>query len=429
MAQHSFLATVTMHRIASLTALFLWMTALAAQEAPVPYPFVPTTQQQLQHSYFRNYDLEYGGWPDYGGKRLRWPSLAYALNHSPQDHRLSFMASQTLQAARALQDAQGTWVSRSNSADWQTRDLRTANLRATTEALQIYAVASRWFPGAYTELLASTKTHLLGLREESGAFRTAADTPPRARDTAQAVQALLALYLLDDSPDLRTQAEQSLRWAMSQYRMPEGGFRHPETDQLELEDTQAMAQALFDLHLATGLPAWLAEAEQALNQVGEQLRDLRGGFVAAADSELRPWQANVGVAQVAAQLYHATHNMRYRSLAEHALRFLAADFDPATCPGNRQHDLLYLDELLQQNPPRYIIVGHRDDPAALRLYQAALRLPLLHRRLEWWDRRETASAPDLALPVLDHAAAYRCAPECSPPLTQPELLLPATPQP
>lgn len=431
MAVNSSLAVVTMRRTFVFAVLLLWITALSAQEAR--YPFNPATQQHLRSAYFHHYDLEQGGWLERGGKNLPIPSIAYALSHSPQDIRFNFIATQVLTAATALQDPQsGHWVSRSLTPDWQTRDPQTAGLLATAQALWLYATASRWAPQTYPHILAKTKAYLLSLRAESGAF-SLPDTAPRALDTATAARALLALYALDGDTHLLALAEQSIRWAMAQHRLPSGGFSHPETGQLELDDTQAMALALFELHLATGLPNWLAEAEQTLNQVGEHLRDLRGGFIAAPESELRPWQGNLGIAQTASQLYHATHNMRYWALAEHALKFLAADFDPATCPSTRQNDLLYADHLLQQVPPRYLIIGHRDDPAALRLYQAALKLPLLHRRLEWWDRRETAATPDLNLPVLDHAAAYQCSPDCTPPLIQPGALtvaltpLPVTP--
>jgi uncharacterized protein YyaL (SSP411 family) len=327
----------------------------------------------------------------------------------------------------------------------------------------VYATAvTLWQRAADRAALEKTRAYLLSLRTANGAFSAQPpaapvpgstpttpadaaapapgnapvvaqpDTTARARDAGWAASALLALYALDGDANTLAQAERAVTWANAERRLATGGFGDTDaTGPLTLSDTQAVAQAMFDLYLATGTRHWLDDAEQALNQIGEHLRDLRGGFVVTLDDESRPWNANRDVAQLAAQLYQANHNMRYQALAEHALRFLFAEFDPARCPADRLGALLLADTELSQAPPRITVIGYRDDPAAQNLYRAALRLPLVRRQLEWWDRREPTPNPAREFPVLDYAAAYLCNPGCSIPLTTPEALAnppPAAPQ-
>jgi uncharacterized protein len=50
-----------------------------------------------------------------------------------------------------------------------------------------------------------------------------------------------------------------------------------------------------------------------------------------------------------------------------------------------------------------------DDPGAQSLFQTALRVPGVYRRIEWWDRREgPLQSPDVQYPELPKAAAFVC---------------------
>ncbi len=447
-----------------------FLTAFAQAQAPTPdatalaYPLTPAAHTALVAHYFRSYDLQLAGWLDAaGGKRLAAGSLRYALSQAAQDARFTFIAQQTLTAALALQDPQtGAWAESTQHADWH-QPMGGHDLAGAAAAIRVYATAvTLWQRAADRAALEKTRAYLLSLRTANGAFSAQPpaapvpgstpttpadaaapapgnapvvaqpDTTARARDAGWAASALLALYALDGDANTLAQAERAVTWANAERRLATGGFGDTDaTGPLTLSDTQAVAQAMFDLYLATGTRHWLDDAEQALNQIGEHLRDLRGGFVVTLDDESRPWNANRDVAQLAAQLYQANHNMRYQALAEHALRFLFAEFDPARCPADRLGALLLADTELSQAPPRITVIGYRDDPAAQNLYRAALRLPLVRRQLEWWDRREPTPNPAREFPVLDYAAAYLCNPGCSIPLTTPEALAnppPAAPQ-
>jgi len=55
------------------------------------------------------------------------------------------------------------------------------------------------------------------------------------------------------------------------------------------------------------------------------------------------------------------------------------------------------------------IVGHKDDAGAQSLHAAALRYPVIYRRIDWWDKREGAMPnPDVRYPELARAAAFIC---------------------
>jgi hypothetical protein len=56
------------------------------------------------------------------------------------------------------------------------------------------------------------------------------------------------------------------------------------------------------------------------------------------------------------------------------------------------------------------VVGPKGDAATRALHRAALRVPGVYRRIEWWDRAEgTLPNADVAYPELDRPAAFFCA--------------------
>jgi hypothetical protein len=63
-------------------------------------------------------------------------------------------------------------------------------------------------------------------------------------------------------------------------------------------------------------------------------------------------------------------------------------------------------------------VGRKDDPAAQRLFAAAIRGSRTYKRIEWLDEREGALPnPDVEYPTLKNAAAFFCSDQaCSSPV-------------
>ena len=67
------------------------------------------------------------------------------------------------------------------------------------------------------------------------------------------------------------------------------------------------------------------------------------------------------------------------------------------------------------------VIGPKGDPAARALHHAALRVPGVYRRVEWWNRAEgPLPNADVAYPALDSPAAFFCAQgRCSLPVFTP----------
>lgn len=64
---------------------------------------------------------------------------------------------------------------------------------------------------------------------------------------------------------------------------------------------------------------------------------------------------------------------------------------------------------LANDPLHITIVGHKTDPQAAALYDAALKYPAVYRRIEWWDKREGPMPnPDVQYPELPRASAFVC---------------------
>jgi len=127
------------------------------------------------------------------------------------------------------------------------------------------------------------------------------------------------------------------------------------------------------------------------------------------------------VARTANLLFHYTGSPEYEQLAKDAMRYLAAKPVVDRLPAS---SALLADLEVGSEPLHLTVVGHKDDPAAQNLFQAALRYPSDYKRLEWWDVREgRLPNPDVQYPELKQAAAFICASRtCSPPIFDPDKL-------
>ncbi len=203
------------------------------------------------------------------------------------------------------------------------------------------------------------------------------------------------------------------------------------TAPLYLGDNIHMARAFLALYSATAGRDWLAHARRTLEFVEQTFRHAEAGFVTTPvdpqavgvfGNPVRQIDENLTVARTANLLFHYTGEARYRRLAEHAMRYLAA---PAVVesrlllPG-----ILLAAEELSGAPLHVTVVGDRKDATAQGLHAVALAWPALFKRVEWWDRSEGPLAnPDVQYPELDKAAAFLCTNKtCSLPMFTPPAL-------
>jgi uncharacterized protein len=99
---------------------------------------------------------------------------------------------------------------------------------------------------------------------------------------------------------------------------------------------------------------------------------------------------------------------RYRDIAEAGMGYLTS---PAVLDAYVfLPDVLLAEDELRNEPVHVTIVGAKDDPRASDLYRSALSYPILHKRAEWWDKREgPLASPDVDYPDFpDGPAAFAC---------------------
>jgi uncharacterized protein YyaL (SSP411 family) len=259
-----------------------------------------------------------------------------------------------------------------------------------------------------------------------------------ARENGWAINGLATLYMATGERATLDDAIRAARWVLAHRALPGGGFRHGSSvaagvgssaaSRPYLGDTIAMARAFLTLYGVTGDREWLAHAQHAVDFIAKNFRDANGaGFLTAtvpADRAYSPRpqrDENVMVARTANLLFHYKGNAEYERLAKDAMRYLSAKPVVDRFPAS---SALLADLEIGSEPLHLTVVGHKDDPTAQNLFQAALRYPSSYKRIEWWDVREgRLPNPDVQYPELKQAAAFICTSRtCSPPISDPNKL-------
>jgi len=422
----------------------------------------PALRAELEKDYLAGYDAKEGGW-GFGHKFLDWDSVELAMIRAKKgDARAEKMVRQTLAGEERLVDpvwggvyqysTDGVW---SNPHFEKIMTMQSENLRIFSMG---YALLQD--PAALKAARDIHRFLQMFLLDPSGAFYTSQDADvvegkhsaayfqltdagrrkqgvPRvdkhlyARENGWAVAGLAALYGATGDAKALEEARRSIAWVEASRGLPGGGFRHGEKDPAGpyLGDAIAMARAYLALYGATGDRPLLARAEQTMQFIDRTFRATKGaaGYLTSKTATDKAYVArpqrdeNVLVARTANLLLYYTGNPAYQKMAEEAMRYLAA---PQIAQRLPVASTLLVDYELSRPPLHLTIVGHKDDPAAQALFQAALRYPTGYKRLEWWDTREgRLPNPDVKYPELPKAAAFICTSRtCSPPIFQPDQL-------
>ena len=103
------------------------------------------------------------------------------------------------------------------------------------------------------------------------------------------------------------------------------------------------------------------------------------------------------------------------------MRFLAAP-GVADRRGFLVAGILLADREIATAPLHLVIVGRKSDFAAGALFAAALKQPVVYKRVEWWDPSEgPLPNSDVQYPEVKQAAAFLCTDRsCSPPIFSPD---------
>jgi uncharacterized protein YyaL (SSP411 family) len=419
-------------------------------------------RSDLNRNFLSGYDSQYGSW----GKQqkfLDWDSVEYAMDLARLKHdaHAEEMARKTLtEQLHLLDPAWGGVYQYSTGGDWNSPHFEKI-MQMQAENLRIYALGYAQFGDpAYLHAAQEIRKYLKTfLQAPDGAFYTSQDADlvegkhsaeyfalgdaarrklgvPRvdkhiyARENGWAITGLVALYAATGDRSVLDDALRAANWIVANRSTTSGGFRHGNstTAALYLGDTIAMERAFLALYGATGDRRWLTKSDAAMRFVEKNFRASSGpGFVTVKDGSDHlhapslQRDENVLVARTANLLFHYTANGADKNLAEQAMRYVAAkpivDRFPAASP-------LLADLELGSEPLHLTIVGHKDDPAAQRLFTWALHYPASYKRLEWWDTREgRLPNPDVQYPELKQAAAFICTSRtCSPPVFDGEKL-------
>jgi uncharacterized protein YyaL (SSP411 family) len=405
-------------------------------------------RQALSATYFESYDAQYAGWGSVQ-KFIDADSLEYALTHAQSAPPEAAMARNTLSAARALIDpVWGGVFQYSEERDWHAPHFEKI-MSFQTQYIRVYADGYRVLGDAaflkaaqsidsYVENFLTSAEGVVYVSQDadvdaqltghvfyamSDAERRRHPNPPidthiYARENGWEVSALCALY--DASGDERyiARARRAAAWVGAHRALGAGGFSHDGSAaaRAALGDTLAMGQGYLALYVATGERAYLAHARQALDFIDEHFAVAGAGYATVAvgggargvfRDPVRDVDENIGVARFANALYRYDVDARARARARHAMRYIAAA--QIAAPGRLRSGILLASDELANDPTHVTIVGHKDDDGAQRLHAAALRYPVIYRRIDWWDKREGAMPnPDVRYPELARAAAFIC---------------------
>jgi uncharacterized protein len=435
----------------------------AVIEDPSPGPSVgeafevkPSTStflgKDLRAELVKNYDESYeeniGGWGD-SQKFIDADSMDYAITRAEAgDEVATKRARQSFDAALALIDpVWGGAFQYSEAGSWAHPHFEKI-MSFQAQYLRQYSQAyAQWKDPKYLAAAASIERYLASfLMSPDGAFYVSQDADlnhdtdghkyyalddsgrrklglPRidkniyARENGWAISGLTAYYNVSNDPKILAMAERTAKWVKENRALPNGGFRHGETDRGGpfLGDTLAIGQAFLDLYAATGNRDWLTDAGKAGDFIGVTFKDDGGGFFTSKTTEAdvgvfaKPGKLNDDQTQVVRfmnLLNRYFGNDTYRDYAAHAMKYLTAASVDA---GRPLPGVLLADQELAVEPTHMTIVGLKDDPKAQALFAAARAFPARYKRLEWLDSREgKLPNPDVEYPDMDQPAAFAC---------------------
>lgn len=396
------------------------------------------------------YDEEHGGW---GGvhKFIDAEAMDLLLNQAERgDVVAATRARQSLDAALHLIDrVDGGIYQYSDKADWKSPHYEKIMFYQAS-GLRHYAQAyALWREPRHRAAADDLYRYLMTtLRTASGAFATSqdadvdktltgreyygldaaarraigraprVDTATYARENGWAIQGLVAYYAATGERAALDAAKMAGEVIVATRAIDGGGFRHGPADRGGpfLGDTLAMGQAALDLYAASGDRAWMDVASRAGDFIAANFRDAEGGVVTTKSPEAavgvftqsaKALEEQVSTARFANRLHRYTGDARARDLAEHVMRYLSApDLIDRGVP---MPGLLVADRELAVAPTHVTVVGGKGDATARTLHAAALALPGVYKRVDWWDRSEGPMRnPDVTYPELETAAAFAC---------------------
>ena len=428
----------------------------ASDHAFLSDPDVERLRQRLTDSY----DSKNKGWGTVQ-KFLNWDTIEYCLvSGMAGDTNFARMGRETLAAQLNLIDPiWGGVCQYSTDGDWQhphfekIMQMQAENIRTYAEAYavwgdptylttskKIYYYLKSFLMSPEGAFYASQDADLIPGEHSDGYFKLGdserrklgiprVDQHVYSRENGWAINSLVVLSAVTGERQHLEDAIRAANWIIAHRKMADGGFRHDETDKAGpyLADTLYMGRAFLELYMVTANRDWLRHAEEAADYIDQQFKGDLGYLTSPSIGALKSkpqTDENTDLARFANLLEKYSGVKTYGIIAQHAMQFLSI---PAVADerGFLVAGILLANRELTTSPLHVTIVGSKTDTLATSLFQAALKLPALYKRVEWWDNQEGALPnSDVEYPVLDTAAAFICTERsCSAPVFSAQKLL------
>lgn len=418
------------------------------------------SRKALEADYQVQYDDKQGGW-GFNDKFLEADSAEWALAQArmgDKDSEKKVKDTLRLQAAHNIDPIWGGAYQYSAEGDWVHPHFeKIASIQAND--LRIYALAyAQYRDPAYLQAAKDIHRYLKNfMMSPEGAFYVSQDADiieghhsadyfalddaarrkqgiPRvdkhlyARENGWIIDALASLYAASGDRAYLDEAVRAANWVVANRALGNGGFHHGAKDIAGpyLGDSLSMARAFESLYTVTGDRQWLKRSEDAMHFIAANFSSSAvPGFVTAkvaTGAGYKPHperEENILLVRTANLLNQYTGDSQFGKIAAQAMRYVGTPQIARVFPAA---GVLVADYEFTHPPTHLTIVGHKDDPAAQTLFQAALRMPSGYNRIEWWDQREGALPhADVEYPPLDRAAAFVCSERtCSKPIFDPD---------
>ncbi len=435
---------------------------------PVGQSFLPAKNKKtLEAEHDSLYDEKFGGWGE-RHKLIDMANMEYALTRVfDGDKKEEIRARRTLDEALNLLDPEwGGFYQYSDELNWKSPHFEKI-MPIQSGYMRIYAVSyALWKDVRYLMAAQAIFRYVKDFwTSPEGAFYTSQDADvgsdflgnkfyslgdkdrralgrmPRidthiySRENGWMISGLLSLYEVTGDGDYLDAGTRAAEWILGNRSRAEGGFSHAGKDNAGpfLEDTLSMGQAFLELYAATADQKWLAQSEKAALFIDETFRHKEAGYLMFQPKSatgvfakpVRQLEAQIALARWTNLLYHYTGHSEYRSMAEHAMKYLTA---PVLLDSRGfLAGILVADRELSTEPAHLTVVGLKSDLVAQTLYRAALTFPAFYKRIEWWDKTKgNLPRGDVTYPDLGKPAAFVCANQsCSLPYDEPVRLLKA----
>ena len=153
-----------------------------------------------------------------------------------------------------------------------------------------------------------------------------------SKENALMVEALATLYSVTGEQQYLHDARRAFSWVVQHRRLQGGGFGHDENDQAGpyLADNLAVLRATLALYTVTGERLYLAQAREVADFIDKTFRDVgKPGFNSAAKTGLlapvTSIDENIPLARVLIRVHHYSGELRYKQMAEVALRAIVSN--------------------------------------------------------------------------------------------------------